>query len=87
MGKTSEIGGLLSTIHPPFPFLNQFFCVFGGGIHGKFMEMGLCLLGFWNWNWIFFIGVFVGFLMGSICEELVKIFFFGLTRVNPSQPI
>jgi hypothetical protein len=51
------------------------------------MEMGLRLLGFWNWNWIFFIGVFVGFLIRSICEELVKMFFFLLTRVNPSQPI
>jgi len=29
--KTSEIGGLISAIQPPFPFLNQFFCVFGGG--------------------------------------------------------
>ena len=52
MGKTSEIGGLILAIQPPFPFpfLNQFFCVFGGGIHGKFVEMGLRLLGFWNWN-------------------------------------
>jgi len=49
------------------------------------VEMGLCLLGFWNWNWIFFIGVFVGFLIGGICEELVKVFFL-LTRVNPSDP-
>jgi len=52
MGKTSEIGRLILAIQPPFPFpfLNQFFCVFGGGIHGKFVEMGLRLLGFWNWN-------------------------------------
>jgi len=48
------------------------------------VEMGLRLLGFWNWNWIFFIGVFVGFLMESICEELVKMFFF---LVDPGQPI
>ena len=87
MEKTSEIGGLISAIQPPFPFLNQYFCVFGGGIHGKFVEIGLRLLGFWNWNWIFFIDVFVGFLIGSICEELVKMFFFGLTQVNSNQPI
>jgi len=56
MGKTSEIGGLISAIQPPFL---EFF--FGGGIHGKFMEMGLCLLGFWNWNWIFLLVFLLGF--------------------------
>ena len=40
------------------------------------MEMGLHLLSFWNWNWNLFIGVFVGFLIEGICEELVKMFFF-----------
>jgi RsiW-degrading membrane proteinase PrsW (M82 family) len=65
------------------------FCVFGGGIHGKFIEMGFCCF-----CWVFGIGIgffllsfFVVFLIGGIFEELVKCFcFFLLTRVNPSDP-
>jgi hypothetical protein len=55
-----------------------FFCVFGGGIHGKFVEMSLhCFC------WVFGIGIgfsllgfFVGFLIWDIFKELVKMFFF-----------
>lgn len=67
-----------------FTLLCLLFCVFGGGIHGKFMKMGLCCF-----CWVFESGIrfsslssFVGFLIRSIFEELVKCFFFLINSFN-----
>jgi len=58
------------------------FCVFGGGIHGKFIEMG-----FRCFCWVFGIGIgfsllsfFVGFLSGGIFVKFLTIFFWSRTR-------
>jgi hypothetical protein len=62
MGKTSEIGGLISAIKPPFPFLNQFFLCFwwwdswkicgNGFAFAGFLELELDFL-YWCFCWVF----------------------------------
>jgi hypothetical protein len=78
MVKTSEIGGLISAIAAFFFFSQSNFLCFWWWDSWKICgnEFALFLLGFWNWNWVFFIGFFVGFLIGGIFEKLVKMFLF-----------
>jgi hypothetical protein len=52
------------------------FCVFGDGIHGKFMKMDFrCFDGFLELHLDFFLlSFFVGFLIRVIFEKLIKCF-------------